>query len=344
VLDEEVTGFEREFAGYCGTSHCVSVASGTEALTVALMALGVGRGDEVITVPNISAPTVSAARMVGARVVLVDVDPVSRTIDPLAFEDAITDRTKAVVPVHLYGQPAAIARIVEIAADRGVHVIEDAAQAHGARVGERRVGAWGIVGCFSFYPTKNLGALGDGGAAVTNEGWLAERMREIRQYGERERYCNVRDGMNSRLDELQAGILRVRLRELDAANERRRQIARAYVEGLRGSGLAVPVEVDESESVYHLFVVQTLKREALRRACVEKGLETAVHYPAPIHAQPGFRDLGYVSGDFPRSERLCRSVVSLPLYPEMTDSEVGRVLEVVREVTSRGDYEYREEA
>lgn len=331
ILGDEVRCFEQEFAAYCGVAHAVGVASGTEALCIALAALGVGPGDEVITVPNTCVPTVAGIVMTGARPVLVDVDPVSRTMDPGRLETALTGRTKAIVPVHLYGQPANIRSILEVAARRGVPVVEDAAQAHGAFIGGARAGSLGAAGCFSFYPTKNLGALGDGGMVVTNDPVLAERARAYRHYGESERYVSTGAGINSRLDELQAAILRVKLAHLDQWNGRRQAIAARYRELLAGCPITLPAPVPGTVSSCHLFVVEAPSRDRFRAACRSRGVATDVHYPIPIHLQPAFASLGYGRGEFVVSETLCAHVVSLPMFPDLTDGEVAQISGAVRE-------------
>jgi len=330
ILGDEGRCFEQEFAAYCGAAHAVGVASGTEALYVALAALGVGVNDEVITVPNTCVPTVAAIVMTGARPVLVDVDPVSRTMDASRLEEVLTPRTKAIVPVHLYGQPADVESILTVATPNGIPVVEDAAQAHGATIGRRRAGTLGVMGCFSFYPTKNLGAIGDGGMIVTNDPVLAERARLLRNYGQREQHRSEGPGINSRLDELQAAVLRVKLPYLEEWNERRRQIADRYREGLRDRPVGVPRRVAGTESVCHLFAVEVPDRAAFRELCAAQGVETAVHYPTPIHLQPAYGWLGYRSGDFPVAEHLCRAVVSLPLFPQLVDDEVDLVVRCAR--------------
>ncbi|MBC7227095.1 MAG: DegT/DnrJ/EryC1/StrS family aminotransferase [Thermoflexales bacterium] len=333
ILGEEVAAFEEEFAAACGVAHAVGVASGTDALYLALRACGIGPGDKVITVSHTAVATVAAVELAGARPVLVDVDPRRYTMDPAKVEERITPRTRAVLPVHLYGCPADLAPLLEIARRHGLFLIEDCAQAHGARYRGRPVGSWGDVAAFSFYPTKNLGAFGDGGAVVTNDPALAERVRLLREYGWAQRYVSHIRGTNSRLDELQAAVLRVKLRHLESWNERRRQIAALYAEyltELAGQGLVLPGEPEDSWHVYHLYVVRHPRRDALQAFLRERGIGTLVHYPVPVHLQPAYADLGYPAGSLPVSETLAREVLSLPMYPELTDEEVRQVAEAVR--------------
>jgi dTDP-4-amino-4,6-dideoxygalactose transaminase len=320
VLGEEVAAFETAFAAACGAEHAVGVASGTDAITLALLALGVGEGDEVITAPNTCVPTVVGIERAGAVPMLADVDPVTYTLAPAEAERRLTPRTKAIVPVHLYGQPADVDGLAAL----GVPVVEDCAQAHGTLVGGRPAGSLGAAAAFSFYPTKNLGALGDGGAVVTSSADVAERARLLRNYGERARFEHVARGLNSRLDPLQAAVLSAKLPHLDAAVERRRALAARYAELLDGSALATPVEAAGGRHAYHLYVVQAEGRDAFRAALEARGIGTAVHYPTPIHRQPAYRHLD-VPGGFPVAERLCERVVSLPLSAFHTDEEIAAV-------------------
>ena len=330
ILGDEVRSFELEFATWCEVGHAVGVASGTDAITLALMALDIGPGDEVITVPNVSAPTAAAIVAAGARPVFVDVDHETRNLNATALATAITQRTRAIIPVHLYGQPADMGAVLTVAESAALPVVEDAAQAHGARFQGKPVGTLAIAGCFSFYPTKNLGAAGDAGMITTNNQALAGRLRMIREYGQTERYHNVIHGRNSRLDELQAAILRVKLPLVHEWNARRRSIAARYTDGLRGTGLRLPGAPGDRDHVYHLYVVETEDRDGFRRRCQERGVQTAVHYPVPLHLQPCYRFLGYDEGSFPVAERLCRTVVSLPMFPELSDAEVERVIDAAR--------------
>jgi dTDP-3-amino-3,4,6-trideoxy-alpha-D-glucose transaminase len=340
ILGEQVSAFEREFAAFCSVDHAVGVGSGTAALHLALAACGVGPGDEVITVPHTAVATVVAVELTGARPVLVDVDPRRYTLDPERLEAAVTPRTRAVVPVHLYGCPADLGPIVEIARQHDLFVVEDCAQAHGAAYRGRRVGSWGDVAAFSFYPTKNLGACGDGGMVVSTSAELAERVRLLRQYGWRERYVSSAvggaKGLNSRLDELQAAILRVKLRHLGEWNERRRRLARLYNERLAGGGVTLPCEPENAVHVYHLYVVRHPRRDALRAFLRERGIGSLIHYPVPVHLQPAYGDLGYDAGAFPVAEAAAREVLSLPLYPELGEEEAVAVADGVAAFAGTG--------
>jgi dTDP-3-amino-3,4,6-trideoxy-alpha-D-glucose transaminase len=331
ILGPEVEAFEAEFARYCGTAHAVGVGNGTEAIALSLLACGVGPGDEVLTAPNTSPFTALAITMTGARPAFVDVDARTHTLDPSRVEAALTERVRAIIPVHLYGQPAAMGPILELARARGISVIEDACQAHGARYEGRPVGSLGDMAAFSFYPTKNLGAVGDGGAVVTSDGPLAERVRMLRDGGRVDRDRHAVRGINSRLDELQAAILRVKLGHLDAWNDHRRKLAALYRRGLASADVALPLEAPYAHHVYHLFVIQSPERDALRRRLATNGIDSLVHYPIPLHEQEAFRDLGYVRGTFPRAEHGSASVLSLPLFPQLTDAQVERVCHVVVE-------------
>ena len=329
VLGDEVAAFEREFAAYCGSRHAIAVNSGTSALHLALLAAGVGPGDEVITVPMTFVATVAAIDYAGARAVLVDVDPVTCTMDASLLEAAITPRTRAIVPVHLYGLTADMDAVLEVAARHGVPVIEDAAQAHGAEHRGRRAGSMGLAGCFSFYPGKNLGAYGEGGLVTTDDDALAAQARILRDWGQTERYHHKYKGFNYRMDGFQGAILRVKLRRLEAWTEARRRHAAAYGERLAGAPLTLPVEPEGSRHVYHVFAVRHPERDALRRLLQERGVGTNLHYPVPVHLQPAHADLGYAAGDFPVSEAIAREELSLPMFPEMEDAERDYVAETV---------------
>ena len=330
ILGEEVKAFEKEFAGYIGVRYGVGVGSGTEALHLALLACGIGEGDEVITVAHTAVATVAAIEMARARPVFVDIEPLSCGMNPRLIEAAITSRTKAIVPVHLYGHPVDI-QAIQLVADRfGLRIIEDCAQAHGAEFKGRRVGSFGDIGCFSFYPTKNLGAYGDGGIAVTDDSDLFNRIKLLRQYGWGERYVSSVKGINSRLDELQAAILRVKLRHLDAWNTTRIRLARLYDERLGDCRTQLVKPGHESRSVYHLFVVCNENRDALRLHLQKDGIETLVHYPIPVHLQQAYVGLGYSEGSLPVTEQAARSVLSLPMYPELTEEELNTVAMSVR--------------
>jgi dTDP-4-amino-4,6-dideoxygalactose transaminase len=332
VLGPEVEAFEREFAAYCGAQHCVGVGSGTEALHLALLACGVGSGDEVVTVAHTAVPTINAISLTGARPVLVDIDPETYTMDPEAAEQAITPRTRALMPVHLYGHTAKMAPLADLARRRGLRLIEDAAQAHGAEYQGGRAGTLGDVAAFSFYPTKNLGAYGDGGAVVTNDAEIASRVRLLRNYGQTDRYHHAIEGMNSRLDELQAAILRVKLRHLDSWNAARRERAQRYAAMLR---LAEPPrEAAWARHVYHLYVVRVPERARVQRALEELGIGTLVHYPVPAHLQPAYTSLGLALGSLPVTERVAGEILSLPMYPELALHLVEEVAGTLEEVVS----------
>ncbi|MFQ5700630.1 MAG: DegT/DnrJ/EryC1/StrS family aminotransferase [Acidobacteriota bacterium] len=321
VLGEEVSAFEGEFAAYTGTGHAVAVASGTSALHLALVEAGIGPGDEVITVAFSFVASVAVIEYAGARPVLVDIEPRSYTIDVDRIEEAIGDRTRAIIPVHLYGQPARMDRILEIARDRGILVIEDAAQAHGAAFGTRPVGGIGHLGCFSFYPTKNLGACGEGGIVVTNDAGRARRLRMLRDWGQQHKGRHELKGFNARLQALQGAILRVKLRHLDAWNDARRRHAGGYNEELQGIGIITPGETPGTRHVYHAYTIRAPQRDRIRQELATAGIGTGVHYPLPIHLNPAYSDLGYRAGDFPEAERAAREVLSLPLYPELSEAD-----------------------
>lgn len=325
VLGEEVAQFEREFAAYCGGSECVALNSGTSALHLALLAAGVGPGDEVITVPFTFVASVAAVVYTGARPVLVDIDPRSFTLDPAKLEAAITPRTKAILPVHLYGQTADMDPILEVARRHGLALIEDAAQAHGAKYKGRSAGTIGDIGCFSFYPTKNLGAYGEGGAIVTNNATYAAKVRMLRDWGQDRKYHHVLHAFNNRMEGFQGAILRVKLRHLEAWTEKRRAIAAAYNGFLSDAGLELPREMPWARHVYHVYTLRTADRDSLRKALEGEGIQTAVHYAIPAHLQPAYASLGYSAGDFPESEKAAREVLSLPIYPEITDDQIRAV-------------------
>jgi dTDP-4-amino-4,6-dideoxygalactose transaminase len=334
ILGPEGETFEKELAAYLEAEDAVAVANGTEAIQLALEALGVGRGDEVITSPLTAAFTALAVLRAGATPVFADLDPATLNVDPAAVEAAVTPRTKALLPVHLYGHPADLDPLLAVARRRGIALVEDACQAVGARYKGRRTGAIGGIGALSFYPTKNLGALGDGGAVVVNDPAVAARLRRLRNGGQRDRYRHEIAGVNSRLDEIQAAILRASLRHLDAWTERRRALAARYLEGLAGAGLELPNEQPYATAVWHLFVVRHPRRDALASALKARGVGTLVHYPIPLHLQPAFAGLGR-EGQFPVAEEAAGTIVSLPLYPEMSDDQAAAVMGAVRDATAR---------
>lgn len=343
ILGEEVAAMEREFAAYIGVPHGVGVASGTDAVEVALRACGVGSGDVVYTVAHTAVGTVVGIERAGAAVEWVDVDPATCTMCPNALESAIrnTDpktagKPTAIVPVHLYGRPVDLPAILDVAQRHGLLVIEDCAQAHGAAIGGRRVGTWGTAAAFSFYPTKNLGALGDGGMVVTSDSDVAQRAGEIREYGWQDRYVSSFRGVNSRLDELQAAILRARLPHLDEQNDRRRHAAQRYSDALAESGVELPPVFGPSHHVYHQYVVQSDDRDGLRQRLNDEGIGTAIHYPVPIHRQPAYAELPASRRPLPATENAARRVLSLPMHPCLNDVDVDRIAATIR-AWSRGD-------
>lgn len=330
ILGSEVSGFEQEFSAFVGVRHGVGVASGTDAIILALKGIGVGPNDYVVTVPHTAVASVAAIELAGAKPLLVDIDPRTYTMDPQALAEVLArppGRIAAVMPVHIYGQPADLAAIEPMVATAGAVLIEDSAQCHGALWGARMTGSVGRVGTFSFYPTKNLAALGDAGAIVTSDDALAERIRALRQYGWRERYISDITGLNSRLDEVQAAILRVRLTMLEAENQRRRDIAAAYDSGLQGLPIVLPARQPKTTHVFHQYVVRTPKREALRRALQSRGIGTNIHYPMPVHLQPAYRGrVAMGPAGLGETERAAREVLSLPMFPQLREEQVGRVI------------------
>ena len=335
ILGPEVSAFESEFAAYLGVEHAVGVASGTDAVLLALRALGIGPGDEVITVAHTAVATVAAIELAGATPRLVDINPTTYTLDPAQLAAAIRPRTRAIVPVHLYGAPADMDAVLAVARAHALPVVEDCAQAHGARYRGQMVGTLGDAAAFSFYPTKNLGALGDGGAVATNRPEVAERLRLLRQYGWRERYVSDVAGTNSRLDELQAAILRVRLRHLDAENAVRRWLAARYDAALAGLPIARPAARPDDGPVYHLYVIRAAARDALAEHLRARGIGTAVHYPVPVHRQPAYAHLGYGPGSLPATEAAAAEVLSLPMYPDLTEESVDAVVAAIKEYLDR---------
>jgi dTDP-4-amino-4,6-dideoxygalactose transaminase len=327
VLGPEVEAFEAEFAAYCGARHAVGVGSGTEALHLALWACELQPGDEVVTVAHTAVPTINAISLTGARPVFVDVDPATRTMDPAAAAAAITPRTRALLPVHLYGHTADMGPLQALARAHGLRLIEDAAQAHGAEYQGTRAGRLGELAAFSFYPTKNLGAYGDGGMVVTDDAALAERLRLLRNYGQTDRYHHQIEGMNSRLDELQAAVLRVKLHHLDQWTAARRERAARYAAGLRA--VPPPAEAEWARHVYHLYAVCVPERERVQAALAAAGIGTLVHYPIPAHLQPAYAHLGVARGSLPVTERLADEVLSLPLYPELPLDQVDAVADAL---------------
>ena len=336
VLGSEVAEFEREFSTYCGAAECIALNSGTSALHLALLAAGIGPGDEVITVPFTFVASVAAVLYTGARPVLVDIEPRSFTMDPAAIEAAITPRTKAILPVHLYGQPADMDPIMETARRRGLIVIEDAAQAHGAKYKGQPVGSIGDMACFSFYPGKNLGAYGEGGAVTTSNPEYARTIRMLRDWGQDRKYHHVLRGFNYRMEGFQGAILRVKLRHLERWTEARRAVVEKYNQLLADSGVERPTEMPWARHVYHVYTLRTADREALQASLQAEGIQTGIHYSVPVHLQPAYADLGYARGSFPQSERAAAEVLSLPLYPEMTDAQLEAVSRVVQAAVPAG--------
>lgn len=343
ILGTEVAAFEKEFASYLGVAHTVGTGNGTDALQLAFRCLEIGPGDVVATVSHTAVATVAAIRLAGATPLLVDIEPGRYTMDPASLEQALVAfpgsaasnrgmRVRAVIPVHLYGQPADMQAIGEVARRHGLAVVEDCAQAAGAQIAGRKVGSFGDMAAFSFYPTKNLGALGDGGALVTNDSMLAERARRLREYGWQDRVSILDRGMNSRLDELQAAVLRVRLAGLDGDNAARRAIA-AYYSG-RMNNVVRPAEGRDCFHVYHQYVIRTLRRDELKKYLQERGVMTAIHYPLPAHLQPAFEDALFERGSLRATEAVCREILSLPMYPELGRENQERICRLIEQFTA----------
>lgn len=334
VLADEGRAFEEEFAKYCGANHCIGVANGTEAIQLAIKALDINAGDEIITTPFTAIATISAIVWSGAIPRFSDIDAETFCLDPSKIEAAITPKTKAIMPVHLFGQSADMDPIMEIARGRGLKVIEDAAQAHGAKYKGHKVGSIGDIGCFSFYPTKNLGAYGDGGAIVTGDGSLADRVKLLRNYGQSSLYIIDTDGTNSRLDELQAAILRVKLKYLDDMNVERVRIAKEYEKRLQGLGMKFPRLMSHTFHCLHVYVVRTPHRDQLQSFLDKKGIQSNVYYPLAAHLQAPYKHLGYKEGDFPVAEQACKEVLALPFYPEISEKDLTTVSDAIKEFFS----------
>jgi dTDP-4-amino-4,6-dideoxygalactose transaminase len=332
TLGSEVKKFEEEFAAYCSAEHGIGVNSGTSALHLALLAAGIGPGDEVITVPFTFVATVAAIYYAGATPVFVDIDPEAFTMDPVGIESAITPRTKAIMPVHLYGQPADMDPILELAKKRGLIVMEDAAQAHGAEYNGRRAGSMGDMGCFSFYPGKNLGAYGEGGMVTTNNPEYARKIRMLRDWGAENKYHHVLKGYNYRLEGIQGAVLRVKLKYLEKWTEARRDAAAHYDEKLKASGIPIPKAMPYARHVYHVYAIRTAERQRYQSSLQSRGIQSGIHYPIPVHLQEAYADPRYKSGDFPHSEKAAAEVLSLPMYPELTrpmqDEVIGALLQL----------------
>ena len=329
ILSDEVERFEEEFAAYCQARYAIGVNSGTSALHLALLASGVGPGDEVITVPFTFVATAAAIEYTGAFPVFVDIDPETLTMDPTKIEAAITERTRAILPVHLYGQPADMDPILAIAHRHGLIVIEDAAQAHGAEYKRRRVGSIGDLGCFSFYPGKNLGAYGEGGMVVTDSPERADAIRLLRNWGQAEKYQHVLKGYNYRLEAIQAAILRAKLRHLAGWTDARRRHAAHYDAILARHGIRIPTVAPDRTHVYHIYAIRQVERDAIYRELNARGIQSGIHYPIPVHLQPAFANLGYREGDFPCSEHAAREVLSLPMYAELSDAQIESITDAV---------------
>ena len=330
ILGPEVAAFEKEFAAYCGSAEAIGVNSGTSALHLALLAAGIGPGDEVITTPFTFVASAATIVYTGARPVFVDINPASFNIDVTRIEAAITPRTRAIMPVHLFGQPADMDPIMEIAGRHGLAVIEDAAQAHGAEYKGRRAGSIGAMGCFSFYPGKNLGACGEGGAVVTNNAAYARKIRMLRDWGTERKYVHEIKGYNYRMEGIQGAILRVKLRHLEAWTEARRAHAVRYGELLKDCGVQLPEAMSCSRHVYTVYTIRSADRDRLRDELQQRGIQTGIHYPVPVHLQPAYADLGYGRGAFPAAEQAAGRVLALPIYSEMSDSQLREVAAALR--------------
>lgn len=331
ILGEEVRSFEEEFARYIGVNYGIGVGSGTDAITLALKACGIGPGDEVITVSHTAVATVAAVELSGATPVLIDISPDTYTLDPDHLQNVITSKTKAVLPVHLYGHPADMDRIVPFAEEHDLYVIEDCAQSHGALLHRKKMGSLGDIAAFSFYPTKNLGAIGDGGMVVTDDADLAEQVRLLRQYGWKERNMSNIPGLNSRLDEIQAAILRVKLQYLDNDNLRRRAIARIYGQMLPSKDMTLPIEADSAFHVYHQYVIRIPMRDSLKTYLAKHGVETMIHYPVPVHLQDAYRGKIKISGYLTVTEEICKRIISLPMHPFLLKSDTLEACRVINQ-------------
>jgi len=335
TLGSEVAAFEQEFAAYSQAQQGIGVNTGTSALHLALLAANIGRGDEVITVPFTFVATVSAICYTGATPVFVDIDPKTFTMDASKIEAAITPKTKAIIPVHLYGQTANMGPIMAIAKKRGLLVIEDACQAHGAEYNGRRAGSIGDMGCFSFYPGKNLGAYGEGGMVTTSNPEYARTIRMLRDWGAEKKYHHVLKGYNFRLEGIQGAVLRVKLRYLEGWTEARRKAAGHYNRLLAGSGVPTPTEMPYARHVYHVYAIRTQERQKWQQALQDQGIQTGIHYPIPVHLLPAFADLGYKAGQFPHSEKAANEVLSLPMFPELTEAQCEEVSRAVRALAGK---------
>jgi dTDP-4-amino-4,6-dideoxygalactose transaminase len=329
ILGEEAEKLEEEFSNYVGTRYGIAVNSGSDALYLTLKALGIGEGDEVITVSHTFISTVDAIVRNGAKPVFVDIEPDTYCIDVTKIEENISSKTKAILPVHIYGHPADMDMVMEVAKRHGLYVIEDACQAHGAQYKNKKVGSIGDAGCFSFYPTKNLGSYGDGGMIVTNDEMLAEKLKMLRNYGQSKKYYHDFIGINSRLSEIQAAVLRVKLRHLDEWNDKRRAVAKLYKKLLDGIDIIAPVEREYAKHVYHLYVIECKNRDELQQHLSESGIQTQIHYPIPVHMQKAYLDLGY-NAYLPVTEKICSEVLSLPMHPWLKMEELQLISNIMR--------------
>lgn len=329
ILGVEVNAFEKNFANFIGLNYCVTVNNGTDAIVLALKSLGIGAGDEVITVSHTAVATVAAIELCGAKPVLVDVDPKSYCLNPEMLEIVVGEKTKAILPVHLYGHAADMPSIMAFAKGHGLFVVEDCAQAHGTSINGQTVGTFGDVACFSFYPTKNLGAIGDGGAVLTNQSALAEKLRLLRQYGWRERYISEMQGLNTRMDEMQAAILNIKLPYLAFDNARRRKLADFYNHNLHETGFFLPTEAENVSHTWHLYVIQTENRENLIAYLRQNGIGCGIHYPQAVHQQPAYRNRLKGANNLPVTEALVSRILSLPMYPQLPVEDVKRVCELL---------------
>ncbi len=330
ILGKEVEEFEKEFAEYCGVKYCAGIDSGTSALSLALRSLGIGRGDEVITVPNTFIATTLAISSIGASVKFVDINPDTYNIDAAKLEDAISDKTKAIMPVHLFGQPVDMDKILKVAKKHNLRVVEDACQAHGAEYKGKKVGSMGDVACFSFYPGKNLGAYGDGGALMTNDEELRDKVIALRNYGSKIKYYHPIKGFNNRLDAIQAAVLRVKLKHLDKWNEKRRKNAQLYNELLGNDDVKVPIEENGNKHIYHLYVIRAKQRDKLAEFLNGRGISTGIHYPVPIHLQRAYEELKLGKGSFPITEKYAGEILSLPMFAELEDEEIKYITDAIK--------------
>jgi len=329
ILGENIAMFENEFAAYCGCAFAVGVGSGTEAIHLSLLACGIKYGDEVITVSNTAVPTIAAIRFARALPVFVDIEEPLYNINPELIEEKITEKTKAIVPVHLYGNSCRMDKIIKIARKYNLKVIEDCAQAHGAVYMGKKVGSFGDAGCFSFYPSKNLGAYGDGGMVVTDSKDIYERLKLLRNYGQEDRYSSIIEGYNSRLDEMQAAVLRFKLKKLDEWNQVRRKLAERYAESFKDSGIICPEEISFGSHVYHLYVIRIKNRNDFMSYLSAHGITTLIHYPVPVHLQKAYSMLNYKKGSLPFTEKVCSRILSLPIFPELREDEMDYIINSV---------------